>query len=126
MIGKHECAICKEWSGTHHEKTDQYLCGHHFSIADKLHNGHIEEVRRFLKRAFHRTHVNHVTDVDTEFAFDYDGLSCRITVARAFFNSLTKTDIPGILERWKVAEETVTAQGKTIYVGENGLSTLES
>ena len=89
------------------------------------HSGHIEEVRRFLKRAFRSKQVNHVTDVDTEFAFDYDGISCRITVARAFFDCLTTGDISGILERWKLVEKVVTAAGRTVYVGENGLSILE-
>jgi hypothetical protein len=94
-------------------------------VIEKSHNGHIEEVRRFLKRAFRRTQVNHSTDIDTEFTFDHDGLSRRITVARTFFNSLTTADITGVLERWKLAEKVLTAQGKTIYVGEDGLSALE-
>ena len=69
MTGKHQCAICKEWSSSHHKKTDQYLCGHHFSIADKLHNGHIEEARRFLKRAFRARQVNYLTIADIVVAF---------------------------------------------------------
>ena len=89
------------------------------------HNGHIEEVRRFLKRAFHSKEVNHATDIDTDFAFDYDGISRRIKVARTFFDSLTIGDIAGVLERWNLAEKVVMAQGKTIYVGEDGVSTLE-
>jgi hypothetical protein len=89
------------------------------------HDGHIEEVRQFLQRGFSCEQVNHVTDTDTDFAFDYDGISRRITVARTFFDSLTTGDIAGVLERWKLAEKVVTAQGKTVYVGEDGVSILE-
>jgi hypothetical protein len=89
------------------------------------HNSHIEEVRGFIKRAFHCKEVHHATGIDTAFAFDCDGTSCRITVARAFFDSLTKGDIAGILGCWKLADKVVMAEGKIIYVGENGVSTLE-
>jgi hypothetical protein len=89
------------------------------------HNGHIEEVRRFINQVFHSNEVNHATDIDTDFAFDYNGTSRRITVARAFFDSLTKGDILGVLECWKLAEKVMTAAGRTVYVGEDGLSTLE-
>ena len=92
---------------------------------EEPHNEHIEEVRHFIKRAFRSKQVHHVTDIDTDFAFEYDGTSRRITVARAFFDSLTKGDIVGILEPWKLAEKVVTAAGRTVYVGENGLSTSE-
>ncbi|WP_447985862.1 hypothetical protein [Nitrospira sp. Nam74] len=90
-----------------------------------IHNGHIEEVRRFLKKAFHLKEVSHATEINTDFAFEYDGTPRRITVARAFFDSLTKGDIIGILECWKLAEKVVTAAGTTVYVGEDGISILE-
>jgi hypothetical protein len=89
------------------------------------HNDHIDEVRGFIKRAFHCKEVHHATGIDTAFAFDCDGTSCRITVAHAFFDSLTKGDIVGILGCWKLAERVVTAAGRTVYVGEDGVSTLE-
>ena len=90
-----------------------------------MHNDHIEEVRGFIKRSFQCKEVHHATGIDTAFAFDCDGISCRITVARTFFNTLMKGDIVGILKCWKLAEKVVTAGGKTVYVGEDGLSTLE-
>ena len=92
---------------------------------EKSHNGHIEEVRRFLKRVFRARRVNHLTDIDTEFDFDHDGILRRVTVAQTFFDSVTRGDIAVVLEGWKLAEKVVTAQGKTVYVGEDGLSTLE-
>lgn len=88
------------------------------------HEGHIEEVRQFLQRGFSCEQINHVTDIDTDFAFDHDGISRRITVARTFFDSLTTGDIAGVLERWNLTEKVVTAAGRTVYVGENGVSIL--
>jgi hypothetical protein len=89
------------------------------------HDGHIEEVRQFLQRGLNCPHVHHVTDIDTDFAFDYDGESGRVTVARAFFDSLAKGDIAGVLECWKLAEKVVMAQGKVVYVGADGVSVLQ-
>ncbi|WP_447985085.1 hypothetical protein [Nitrospira sp. Nam74] len=78
-----------------------------------------------MKKAFRLQEVSDATEIDTDFAFEYDGIPRRITVARGFFDSLTKGDVIAILECWKLAEKVVSAAGRTVYVGEDGLSTLE-
>jgi hypothetical protein len=94
-------------------------------MIDKPHKAQIENVRQFIQDAFRCQQVNDRTDIDTELAFEYDGISRHITIARVFFDNQKKDDIAYLFGSWKLVETVLVAEGRTVYVGEDGISVLQ-